>query len=576
MNNNHFASKGNSLAALKPDLEKEWDYEKNDESGLIPLNVKAHSGKKAWWKCPKGHSYESVIASRSSGTACPYCSNIKVSIEKSLWKLNQRLSKEWDYERNGEITPKDVTPGSKKMVNWKCRKNEKHRWRARIYSRNRGRGCPYCAHQKVSEENCLAAVNPTLASEWHPIKNEKLTPWDVLPGIEDEVWWKCKKCGYEYSATINHRNGGTGCPACSGRVASERNSIASVRPDLAMEWHPTKNGNLTPDNVSVFSDKKVWWFCANNHELEYSVNQRSGMLGCPMCTHQIASPEYNLSTKNPELAAEWHPSKNASRKPENYLPYSNEKVWWLCPRKHSYESTIANRNNGNGCPQCHPSISRNEVRILTEMRSIFLEARKANKYGKEIDIFLPEINAGIEYDGYFFHKGKIRNDREKNVVLKRNGITLFRVREMKLPKISSFDIVPEKGELKINDIINLLKVIEHQLDLPEKYRLLISDYIKDGIFKNDEEYYSILKNIKLPPREKSLAYLYPKIAAQLHPKLNNGINADLIYAHSGIKYFWQCGIVRKHVWPATPDHRSRGTSCPMCAGRKMKPKILNR
>ena len=35
----------------------------------------------------------------------------------------------------------------------------------------------------------------------------------------------------------------------------------SLYPDLVKEWHPTKNGDLTPNDFTHGSGKKVWWLC---------------------------------------------------------------------------------------------------------------------------------------------------------------------------------------------------------------------------------------------------------------------------------------------------------------------------
>lgn len=39
-------------------------------------------------------------------------------------------------------------------------------------------------------------------------------------------------------------------------------SLANIYPDIALEWHPTRNGELTPYGVSAKSGKKVWWHCS--------------------------------------------------------------------------------------------------------------------------------------------------------------------------------------------------------------------------------------------------------------------------------------------------------------------------
>jgi len=43
-----------------------------------------------------------------------------------------------------------------------------------------------------------------------------------------------------------------------------------------------------------------------------------------------ASKDYNLLDKFPDVAKQWHPTKNGSKKPEDYRPGSHIKVWWLC------------------------------------------------------------------------------------------------------------------------------------------------------------------------------------------------------------------------------------------------------
>ncbi len=56
---------------------------------------------------------------------------------------------------------------------------------------------------------------------------------------------------------------GSGCPYCAGQRASVTNSLATLYPNAASQWHPTKNENLTPDKVPAGSQKKAWWKCPN-------------------------------------------------------------------------------------------------------------------------------------------------------------------------------------------------------------------------------------------------------------------------------------------------------------------------
>lgn len=85
-----------------------------------------------------------------------------------------------------------------------------------------------------------------VAKEWHPTKNGSLKPEDVGPNSNKKVWW-IGKCGHEWQATPNQRNAGRGCPYCTNRkVLIGFNDLATIYPTIAEEWHPIKNGDLTP------------------------------------------------------------------------------------------------------------------------------------------------------------------------------------------------------------------------------------------------------------------------------------------------------------------------------------------
>ena len=139
-----------------PNLVKEFDFKKN--SPLTPKDFSFSSGKKIWWKCLKKHEWISSISNRKNGNNCPYCKGRKVSKENNLKFLFPEVAKEWHPTKNENLTPEDVTRGSKKKVWWKCSKE--HEWIAIIDSRTRGGNCPYCAGHKSSKENNLKIYFP--------------------------------------------------------------------------------------------------------------------------------------------------------------------------------------------------------------------------------------------------------------------------------------------------------------------------------------------------------------------------------------------------------------------------------
>jgi len=365
----------NNLLVLFPDVAKEWHPTKNGK--LTPKEVTSGTNKKVWWLCPKGHEYHSVIASRAKkdkSSGCPYCSGLKVGEDNNLLVLFPDVAKEWHPTKNGDLTPKDFSPGSGKKVWWLCPKgHEYHSVIANITKKDKPTGCAECSGQKVGEDNNLLVLFPDVAKEWHPTKNGDLTPKDFTPGSGKNVWWLCPK-GHEYDLSIRYRTKkkreGLPCPYCSGLKVGEDNNLLVLLPDVAKEWHPTKNGDLTPKDFTPGSGKKVWWLCPKGHEYDLSIRYRTKKkregLPCPYCPWNQVVEDNNLLVLLPDVAKEWHPTKNGDLKPEYFTYGSGKKVWWKCNKGHEWETRINKRTRKErptGCPYCS---GRKKVGALVE------------------------------------------------------------------------------------------------------------------------------------------------------------------------------------------------------------------
>ena len=135
--------------------------------------------------------------------------------DNSLLMVNPDLCEEWDYQKN-RTTPDMFLAGSNIKVWWKCKKG--HEWKAAIYERNKGKGCPFCSNNKILPGyNDLKTKRPDLMEEWYYEKNTiiGLDPSVIFPGSGKKAWWICKKCGHEWFAEISSRNKGHGCPECN-------------------------------------------------------------------------------------------------------------------------------------------------------------------------------------------------------------------------------------------------------------------------------------------------------------------------------------------------------------------------
>ena len=192
------------------------------------------------------------------------------------------LLRQWDAEKNSELTPETVTHGSHYKAHWRCERG--HRWEAAVYARVAGAGCPYCAGKKIqSGGNDLASLYPNLAQEWHQEKNKTLPPPSELsPWSHRPAWWRCAK-GHEWVSVIKSRAEGCGCPVCANReVLAGYNDLATTHPRLAKEWDGEKNGGLMPAKVLPGSKRRVWWICAGTQLARDDYQPRTRWLRLPV------------------------------------------------------------------------------------------------------------------------------------------------------------------------------------------------------------------------------------------------------------------------------------------------------
>lgn len=164
-----------------------------------------------------------------------------------------------------------------------------------------------------------------------------------------------KYYGRAYTHIFNRLKQGASIEQALGLIKKRTDSLLSEYPEIAKQWHPTNNNPLTADAVTPHSGKKVWWHCSNGHDWKTSINSRTRRrYGCPYCAGQKPTADRNFATKYPELVKEWNWEKNGNKKPEDFTPRSQSKVWWKCDKGHSWEAVITNRTRDtrNLCPVC--------------------------------------------------------------------------------------------------------------------------------------------------------------------------------------------------------------------------------
>jgi Zn finger protein HypA/HybF involved in hydrogenase expression len=502
----------NDLASQHPDVAAEWHPTKN--GALTAQDVTRGSDRKVWWQCAlePEHEWEARVKSRTAnGRGCVLCSRTRVKVGvNDLASQHPDVAAEWHPTKNGTLTTQDVTRGTNRKVWWQCARNPEHEWEAVVYSRTlKDNGCPECSRVRVQVGvNDLASQHPDIAAEFHPTKNGTLTAQDIARTSQRRVWWQCaRNPEHEWEMSVKWRVQRGRCPQCPKAPVQGNNDLATQHPDVAAEWHPTKNGTLTAQDVTRATDRKVWWQCARNsdHEWEARVFSRTQMgSGCPFCSGKRAQVGVNdLASQHPDVAAEWHPTKNGNLTARDLNKSSNKKVWWQCARNsdHEWEARVAARTlNESGCPLC--------ARVQVGVNDL------ASQH--------PDVAAE-------WHPAKNGTLTAQDIARASNDKVWWQCARN---PVHEWEASVDSRTLGGNGC-------------PECSRRRAQVGVND------------------------LASQRPDVAAELHPTKNGPITAEDVALMSNHIVWWQCLRVPEHEWEARVSQRTHhGTGCPWCSRKR--------
>ena len=407
---------------------------------------------------------------------------------------------------------------------------------------------------------------PSLIDEYIPELNNNLPLSSYKASGKKKLWWRCKE-GHEWDASIDSRKN-SGCPVCSGkRIVPGINDLKTINPTLAEQYSPD---NPTPvDQISPFTHKHVIWNFPCGHSYSAEVKHRHMTdTGCKYCNGVDVLPGFNdLKTLFPEVIKEWDYKRNV-KGPEHVRPRSNKPVFWICSFCGRSYSMSPDERLRRGCRFCgkesHVSISEKIIAFYLDKAgfTVVESYRNRDLLGRmELDIFLPELNMGIEYDGRAYHK-QAKHDYEKNARCKRAGIELIRFREKGCPEmigVRTYEVDPDDRRTIIVALGDLLSVINR------KFGLNI-DIIMD--LKTDLS--TIVERKYVSMKDASLEAKYPQVAEYLHP--DNNIRPSAIPYKSNIPFKWTCPDCgyewTASVYSVVSSFEKTGRSgCPRCAGK---------
>lgn len=319
----------------------------------------------------------------------------------------------------------------------------------------------------------LLETHPELVAYWHPTLNGEINPSDVTYGSRYKAWWLCELGHETESKPINFKEKFS-CKVCIGKeILKGFNDLAATHPEVAKQWHPTKNLPLTPNQVSKGSHKRVVWVCSEGHEW---VAMIYGVFGCPTCKYTKAK----LSTLDgyPKTAKLWDYEKNAVLI-EDVCVKDKDFYWWVCDDGHSFQSKISNQiARVHPCKECRSNSAR----------------KKSCNPVKDIDTL-------GDYETTEWECARCK------------GKWLANKKEMSTPQLQGFHICGKTRRRLFDEC--------------------------------------------------------PELLSQWHPIKNFMITKESVNVGSNNKYWWVCS--EGHEWETSASHRYKGAGCLHCSKSGYKP-----
>lgn len=317
--------------------------------------------------------------------------------------------------------------------------------------------------------------------------------------------------------------------------AAKRGRGNPLSSDLADQWHPSKNGDLRPEDFSAGSGQKVWWLCKDKpgcskdctqvHEWEARINNRSHGNGCPLCSSKGPNAHICLcrSVSAATFGFQWHPTRNGGVRPESVAACSGNKYWWLCDKwlwnksdcapdcteVHEWESSANNRWKA-GCPWCSGKSG-----LTCSCRSLSANARA-------VAIWHPTKNDNLRPEQVRAH-----SDRKVWLLCKNKEATCA------------------PGCTNVHEWSAAAKDVSRGRGCPWCWS-------QPGFI--------------CPCRSVVVA----SFATEWHPSKNN-IDPGSVSICSHKRVWWLCE--QSHEWEATVKSRSEGNGCPICRVNKAEKKL---
>ncbi len=229
------------------------------------------------------------------------------------------------------------------------------------------------------------ADDPKLAPLWDTPQNPQPASKVDAHGYRPAAW-RCAK-GHSFARSPRAMQRDSSCPTCS-KGANTHTGLAKLRPGLTSLWDADKNAGIAFATLDATHASAVWWRCAHGHSFQRPPVRMLADDVCPTCALEKSS----LTALAPNVAAEWHPTKNAIAPTEIAADHVMS-AWWVCPNGHEYQATVRARTQSNRrCPTCYGGWSLESIRAF--VKSLVGHIDKLNPS----ELFALAMQAGVLKD----------------------------------------------------------------------------------------------------------------------------------------------------------------------------------
>lgn len=568
-NANGKINKQNTLLNIKgslkdnyPEIAKEWNYEKN--GNLKPDNVLDTSNKRVWWKCEKGHEWQSAIHNRVyNKRKCPYCTNQRIlKGYNDLAFLYPDITKEWNYERNIKM-PYEIGPGTAKKYWWKCKLG--HEWKASPVNRIReGTGCPICSGERkisIPEKTVLFYIKKYYKDKI--ISNYRS---EIILNKELDIYLPNKLIGIEYDGIYFHKNKSR---------------------DLLKDKLCKENG-IKVFHISECKDKNemcenyIYYNINKESNLEWAINQLLNILLNKNQKYDINikrdrieiynlidyyEKEQSLLTNYPELSKEWNYEKNGKLKPEFVSYGSSKKVWWKCEKGHEWQAVISSRITGVSCPYC---AGQKVLKGYNDLETLYPNIAKEWNYEKngnlKPDAITNKSNRKVWWKCKKGHEWQatvnIRTIKNHNCPYCTNQIVQTGYNDLFTmnPLLAKEWNYKKNGNIKPEQFFsNAHKKVWWKCEKGHEWQATI-------VSRNKGTGCPYCTNQKLLVGYNDLLTKNPELAKEWNYKKNGNIKPEQFFPNTYKKVWWTCP--KGHDYEAyILDRNSKNSGCPICANK---------